>query len=101
MAKINVPLIAMALTDSTRYGALELICSNEMISSQALCKMLGVSPPTLSHHIRELRRASLIESVSDGRLRRHKAKRETLDAYASAISRLARPPNHPRHQLGR
>ncbi len=44
MAKINVPLIAMALTDSTRYGALELICSNEMISSQALCSMLGVSP---------------------------------------------------------
>ena len=101
MAKINVPLIAMALTDSTRYGALELICSNEMISSQALCELLGVSPPTLSHHIRELRRASLIESVRDGRLCRHKAKRETLDAYVSTLSKLAKFPQRRPEPVGR
>jgi DNA-binding transcriptional ArsR family regulator len=101
MAKINVPLIAMALTDCTRYGALELICSNEMISSQSLCEMLGVSPPTLSHHIRELRRASLIESVRDGRLCRHKAKRETLDAYVSTLSKLAEFPKRPPEPVGR
>lgn len=101
MAKINVSLIAMALTDSTRYGALELICSNEMISSQALCELLGVSPPTLSHHIRELRRASLIESVRDGRLCRHKAKRETIEAYVSALSKLATFPQRLPQPVGR
>lgn len=53
-------LIDAALADPTHCRALELICSSEAITSQELCEMLGLTAATISHHLRQLRLASLI-----------------------------------------
>ncbi|QNI35883.1 ArsR/SmtB family transcription factor [Edaphobacter albus] len=89
MPSINVPLISIALADPTRFGILRSISSCEMISSHALCEMFGVTPATVSHHLQQLRLASLVVSSRDGRWRRHKVNREVLGAYVSALSKLA------------
>ncbi|MCU1322990.1 MAG: putative ArsR family transcriptional regulator [Acidobacteriaceae bacterium] len=88
MREINVQLIEAALADPARYRALDLICGCETITSQALCEKLGLTAATISHHLRQLRLALLIESIKDGRWRLHKVRRETLDAYVEALSAL-------------
>jgi len=50
--------------------------------------MLGLSAATVSHHLLQLRLASLVESIKDGRWRLHKVSRETLDAYVEELARL-------------
>src|SRR5580698_2219136 len=85
---MKVPLIAMALADPARYRAFELICGRETISSRALSELLGLSPATISHHVKRLREADLIDSVRDGRWRIHKANRSTLEAYIAELASL-------------
>jgi ArsR family transcriptional regulator len=85
---MNVPLIAMALADPARYRAFELICGCETISSGALSQLLGLSPATISHHVKRLREVDLIDSVRDGRWCMHKANRSTLEAYIAALASL-------------
>jgi ArsR family transcriptional regulator len=88
MGDRDVQLISAALADPTRYRLFELICGCESVSSQELCELLDVSPATISHHLRQLRLAALVESVRDGRWRHHKARRPTLNGYVAALSRL-------------
>jgi ArsR family transcriptional regulator len=85
---MKAPLIAMALADPARYRAFELICGCATISSQALSQLLSLSPATISHHVKRLREADLIDSVRDGRWRMHKANRSTLDAYIAELAAL-------------
>src|SRR6202000_889770 len=88
MREVDLQLVASALADPTRFRAFELICSCETITSQGLAEIRGLSPATISHHLCQLRVASLIESVRSGRWRLHKARREPLAAYVEALAAL-------------
>jgi DNA-binding transcriptional ArsR family regulator len=48
-----------ALGDATRYAIARLI-AREPLTGAALARRLGVSGPTLTHHLKELRRARLV-----------------------------------------
>jgi DNA-binding transcriptional ArsR family regulator len=52
-------LVFRALGDATRYAIARLI-AGEPLSSADLARRLGVSGPTLTHHLKELRRAHLV-----------------------------------------
>jgi ArsR family transcriptional regulator len=83
--------VAAALADPTRYQILEFVCGCDNVTSQALCNLLDVSPATVSHHLRQLRLASLIESARDGRdgrIQHHRVRREVLNAYVGALSKI-------------
>lgn len=80
--------ISAALADPTRFRILELICGRDTVTSQALCDSLGISPATMSHHLRLLRLADLVESLREGRWRHHRVRRETLNGYIVVLSRL-------------
>ncbi|GAB2177959.1 ArsR/SmtB family transcription factor [Dongia sp. agr-C8] len=52
-------LVFRALGDATRYAIARLI-AREPLTGAALARRLGVSGPTLTHHLKELRRARLV-----------------------------------------
>ena len=58
-ASLDPELVFRALGDATRYAIARLIAP-EPLSSAELARRLGVSGPTLTHHLKELRRAHLV-----------------------------------------
>jgi DNA-binding transcriptional ArsR family regulator len=56
---VDLPMVFKALGDPTRFALLTLI-ARAPTSSVELAKALGVSKPTISHHVSQLRLAGLI-----------------------------------------
>ena len=59
-------LFAKALADPTRQEIMELICCREM-SVGDIVDAVGVSQPTVSHHLAILRDAGLVNIRSEGK----------------------------------
>jgi DNA-binding transcriptional ArsR family regulator len=71
---------------------LESIGSAPEYSCQQLCLESGVTKGTVSHHVRELLRAGLIDERKEGQYVFYELRREVLAAYvAELMSRVARP----------
>jgi DNA-binding transcriptional ArsR family regulator len=60
-----VATIGQALSDPTRVQVLELC--NGKVAVGEIARALGVSSPTVSHHLALLERAGLVEVVRRGR----------------------------------
>ena len=83
--------VAKALADPRRMALLESIGSAREYSCQKLCSEAGVTKGTVSHHVRELLRAGLIDERKDGQYMFYEVRREVLAAYvAELMSRVAR-----------
>ncbi len=83
--------VAKALADPRRMALLESIGSERECSCQKLCSESGVTKGTVSHHVRELVRAGLIEERRDGQYMFYEVRREVLAAYtAELLRRVAR-----------
>ena len=83
--------VAKALADPRRMALLESIASEREYSCQKLCSEAGVTKGTVSHHVRELMRAGLIEERKQGQYAFYEVRREVLAAYAAElIRRVAR-----------
>jgi ArsR family transcriptional regulator len=55
------------LSDETRLRILYLLSQTEELHVRALCDLLGLSQPAVSHHLGMLRNASIIEARRDGK----------------------------------
>lgn len=83
--------VAKALADPRRMALLEAIGSEREYSCQKLCSESGVTKGTVSHHVRELLRAGLIDERKEGQYMFYEVRREVLAAYvAELMSRVAR-----------
>ena len=82
-------LIAKALADPRRMALLEAIASEEECACQRLRRQFPVSKATISHHIKELVRAGLVEARRDGQFLHCEVDREILEAYAAELLRRA------------
>ena len=80
-------LVAKALADPRRMALLESIGSAREYSGQQLCMEFPISKGTVSHHIKELRRAGLIEARREGQYRFYEVRREVLAAYTAELMR--------------
>jgi ArsR family transcriptional regulator, arsenate/arsenite/antimonite-responsive transcriptional repressor len=85
--------IAKALADPRRFALLEAIGSADVYPCSQLCKDFPVTKATISHHIKELVRAGLVEADRDGQYMNYRVRRDVLAAYAAGLqARLgARP----------
>ena len=85
--------IAKALADPRRYGIVsEIASASDALPCCALKAAKAVSAATISHHIKSLETAGLIEVVRDGKFSRLSFRRDTFDAYLRQLSDALRPP---------
>lgn len=79
--------VAKALADPRRMALLESIGSEREYSCQKLCTMFPVSKGTVSHHMKELVHAGLIQARRDGQYMFYEVRREMLAAYTAELMR--------------
>jgi ArsR family transcriptional regulator len=82
-------LIAKALADPRRMQVLEVIAGEEDCPCQRLREEFPISKATISHHLKELVRAGLIDARRDGQFLHCEIRRDVLEAYTSELLRRA------------
>src|SRR5918992_3440579 len=82
-------LIAKALADPRRMAVLEVIAGEEECPCAKLREEFPVSKATISHHIKELVRAGLVEAHRDGQYLHCEVRRDVLEAYTAELLRRA------------
>jgi ArsR family transcriptional regulator len=85
--------IAKALADPRRLEILEIISASS--EGQDLCcgavvDKFPVAQATISHHLRELADAGLIETRAEGQFKRLRARPEVLSEYMGELARRMR-----------
>jgi ArsR family transcriptional regulator len=80
-------LIAKALADPRRMQVLEVIAGEKDCPCQRLREEFPISKATISHHLKELVRAGLIEAHKDGQFLHCEVRREVLEAYTAELLR--------------
>ena len=84
-------LVAKALADPRRVAVLEAIANEDSCRCQSLREQFPVSKATISHHIKELVRAGLIQARREGQYLFCSARPEVLEAYtAELLQRVGR-----------
>jgi ArsR family transcriptional regulator len=82
-------LIAKALADPRRMQVLEVIAGERECPCAKLTEEFPVSKATISHHIKELVRAGLVESRREGQYLQCEVRRDVLEAYTAELLRRA------------
>ena len=77
--------IAKALADPRRFQILETIANCREVGCQRLCEQFPVAQPTMSHHLKELARAGLIEPWREGQFVFYRFRDDVLAEYLSAL----------------
>jgi ArsR family transcriptional regulator len=82
--------IAKALSDPRRFSVLEQIAAAERDCPYSkLCEQFPVSKATISHHLKELVQAGLVESEKDGQFVHTRVRPGVVEAYAAELVRRA------------
>jgi ArsR family transcriptional regulator len=90
MNTAEVAKISKALADPTRLQIYEEIATHPDMYCGEIIEKYELSPGTVSHHLKILLEAELIECRRDGQFVHNRAVPETMREYTQALSRLAR-----------
>jgi DNA-binding transcriptional ArsR family regulator len=88
MERARIEKISKALADSTRLRIFEAISSREGMICSDLVKLRGVTPATISHHLKILADAGLVECRRQGQFVHSRTVPKTIREYASALRRI-------------
>ena len=88
----QVQRIAKAIADPQRFAILSCIAREDEIPCKTLVEEFPITQATISHHLKELVAAELIQSRRQGQLAILTCRRDICDAYAQVLSeRLVQP----------
>jgi ArsR family transcriptional regulator len=90
MDRSEVGKISKALADETRLRIFEAISASGHMNCGEIVSMRGVTPATVSHHLKILNGAGLIECRREGQFVYSQAVPETIAAYTRALARIVR-----------
>ena len=86
----EVTRIARALAEPRRLQILKQIggCEEGALACRLILEQHDIAPATLSHHLKELESANLIETSRDGKFVLVRVKRDVLRAYVQQLSEI-------------
>ena len=86
----QMEMIAKALAEPRRMDILRQIgaCDGSAASCSALQEAQKITPATLSHHIKELINAGLVDVAREGKFMRLSLNRPVLEAYLKSLSMI-------------
>jgi len=80
--------ITRALADPRRFAILEQIAASDSLPCSLLREQENISPATVSHHLKELAEAGLIEIERQGRSAQLTLQRKPWNAYLQRLGKL-------------
>ena len=98
MDRSQIEKISKALADATRLRIFEAISANKKMNCGEIVSMRGVTPATVSHHLKILSEAELIACHREGQFVYSQAVPETIAAYTQALAKMARGKKAARHR---
>src|SRR5216683_661175 len=87
MNRSEVEKISKALADKTRLRIFEAISATDHMNCGQIVSMRGVTPATVSHHLKILSEAKLITCRREGQFVYNRAIPETITDYTRALAR--------------
>jgi ArsR family transcriptional regulator len=90
MDRSKIEKISKALADKTRLRIFEAISATKHMNCGEIVSMRGVTPATVSHHLKILSEAGLITCRREGQFVYSEAVPEAVTAFARALSKIAR-----------
>lgn len=85
----KVEKISKALGDESRLKILKAIQSNkDKLECSTIMKFLNLSQPSISHHVKKLVEAELIQSQKEGRFHFYSLNQKVLDEYLEKLKKL-------------
>jgi ArsR family transcriptional regulator len=89
MNRSQVEKISKALADKTRLRIFEAISATDHMNCGQIVTMRGVTPATVSHHLKVLSEAKLIICRREGQFVYNQAVPRTIAAYSRALTKIA------------
>jgi len=90
MDREQIERISKALGDQTRLMIYEAIAACDQMNCSDIASLQGVTPATVSHHLKTLADAGLIHTRREGQFIYNKAVPETMDEYVRSLSAIVR-----------
>jgi ArsR family transcriptional regulator len=78
--------VTKALADPRRLAILEHIARHEERCCTSLLEAFPISQPTMSHHLKELSKAHLVDVRREAKFGFYSCQRETLRAYVAELN---------------
>jgi len=89
MERARIEKISKALADATRLMIFEAISAKKEMVCGELVVLRGVTPATVSHHLKILSDAGLIECRRNGQFVHNRTVPKTIAEYSRALARMA------------
>lgn len=90
MNREHLERISKALADETRLMIYEEIASRDQMNCSEIASLRGVTQATVSHHLKTLADAGLIECRREGQFIYNRAVPATMDKYIRCLSQIVR-----------
>src|SRR5713226_6115728 len=88
MDRSQIEKISKALADETRLMIFEAISAKVRMNCGEIVSMRGVTPATVSHHLKILSEAGLIECRRKGQFVYSRALPEAIEEYTRALVKM-------------
>lgn len=86
---VDVPALLQALAEPHRQEVVRLL-QTKQLSQKDFVERLGISQPLLSHHLKVLREAGLLESTVCERITVYRLRADTLQELSERLGDMAR-----------
>ncbi len=88
LSAAQVSAIARVLAEPRRLAILKQIAGCPTVACSALNEQQCISPATISHHLKALQEAELIDVEREGRVAKLSLRREIWEAYLRELANL-------------
>jgi ArsR family transcriptional regulator len=101
MDRAQIEKISKALADATRLRIFEAISGTRHMNCGEIVSLRGVTPATVSHHLRILSEAGLIACRREGQFVYSEVVPESIESYTRALTKIASRKKAPRRRVKR